>query len=269
VLIKNVKVMKKNLLIVLLFVFAFAGNTNAQISIPYEDTFESYDAGYDLTLDTNYSIKFATSAIVAESGGEDGDAYEGTKFGKLIPGEENNSTFKIKAGALDPGEYTFSIFGRPSENGKKMKITIYRGAGEKPKVLHDTTIWQKMELSFTVDDDTSTNDNHVTLVISTYTTQVIYFDNIVFEGETSSVYNPEEGRFVLAPNPSTGLFRINSKKAIRQYIVYNAAGQVIKEVNGLNQKTVEVDMNDFDKGLYMIRINDVDGNSKVLKQIIK
>ena len=73
----------------------------------------------------------------------------------------------------------------------------------------------------------------------------------------------------LAPNPSHGIFRLNSEKTITGYTLFNATGQVVKRVNSLNSNSPIVDVSGSTKGLYLIKVEYENGESEIVRTVVK
>ena len=73
----------------------------------------------------------------------------------------------------------------------------------------------------------------------------------------------------VGPNPSNGVFRINSEKPISGYTVYNTTGQVVKQVSSAGSNVTMVDISGGNKGLYFIKVKYENGESQVVRALIK
>jgi PKD repeat protein len=169
------------------YIYVTSNTTPPDIEIPLVDDFEFYETGYDLTLVDGYSINKSGGVTVVQSGDSDGNAFDGVKFAKLVPNEENENgmTFKVNVGSLLPGNYVWALHARCTDD-KDLKLTIYRAEGEKPQDKHHSADWEEFSITFTVDADSSTNDSNVTFVLSSYATQTVYFDKIeIYKTDTS------------------------------------------------------------------------------------
>jgi len=78
-----------------------------------------------------------------------------------------------------------------------------------------------------------------------------------------------EGNINVYPNPGTGKFTINSSDAINSVEVYNLLGKQVYSEQLSNQlSTAEIDISDFAKGIYFVKISDGKNTStrKILVQ---
>jgi hypothetical protein len=73
----------------------------------------------------------------------------------------------------------------------------------------------------------------------------------------------------VGPNPSNGVFRINSEKPISGYTVYNTTGQVVKQVSSAGSNVTMVDISGGNKGLYFIKVKYENGETQVVRALIK
>ncbi len=260
--------MKKSLLFTLI-VFIISLNVDAQNSLPFNDDFESYNVGDDISSVGPYVVVKTESATVTAAN----DASDG-KFVTMMPGTENGMVFKIKVGpafgGIISGDYEFSASINPID-GKKVMIKIWGNSGftitEQGQVTG--TGWQNATTKFTVDVGNDTVYNIIPVLYS-YNPQEILIDNISIVNLTTGVtVFSQDFSTINVPNPSNGIFSIKSDKKIVEYSVINAVGQVVKTVTGLNNKEVKIDMTGAADGVYMIRVKDTDNNVKVLKQVIR
>lgn len=76
--------------------------------------------------------------------------------------------------------------------------------------------------------------------------------------------NLSESTVVLFPNPAVDHINIESSEAIRNITIYNAIGQKVVTMDGTNR----IDVSNFDKGMYSIRIIMENGNTTDHKFII-
>jgi hypothetical protein len=74
----------------------------------------------------------------------------------------------------------------------------------------------------------------------------------------------EVGRVEVYPNPASETLRIDGLEAA-EIQVYNALGQRVKEVHGLN----EVNVSGLPEGLYLLRIVDAEGKNHAVRVAVK
>ena len=61
------------------------------------------------------------------------------------------------------------------------------------------------------------------------------------------------------PNPNNGQFTITNSQEMTEVIVTDLQGKVIYNNNNINLNKVNVELNDLERGMYMINIKTVDG----------
>jgi len=79
-----------------------------------------------------------------------------------------------------------------------------------------------------------------------------------------AVDETEGTAFTLCPNPASGVVRIEGVEADEVWF-YNALGQVVKRVWGMN----EIDVEGLAEGVYLLRIMDAEGKvytNKIMKR---
>jgi len=71
----------------------------------------------------------------------------------------------------------------------------------------------------------------------------------------------------LAPNPSHGLFRIDSEKPLAGYYVYSTTGQVVKQETAAGSLTTTVDISGANNGVYFIKVMYKSGETRVVQAV--
>jgi hypothetical protein len=100
---------------------------------------------------------------------------------------------------------------------------------------------------------------------------IIYFDYIWGEGEhhpTSVGINQKNisiNKKQLKPNPSNGVFSVNSQFEIEKVEIYNTKGQVISSLN-TNSNEVSIDLTGVERGIYFVKVNSngIISNEKII-----
>jgi hypothetical protein len=76
-----------------------------------------------------------------------------------------------------------------------------------------------------------------------------------------------EGKFDLYPNPSNGMFTINSAQNTSiTPIVYNVIGAEVKRFNGINHFPSTLDLSDLPNGIYYVK--NIGSGKSLTKKII-
>jgi len=253
--------MKKNLLL-LLVLPAFSLALNAQIV--FEDDYESYDDATNLTS-VGYKVWEGTASVVdvdVQTG--ESPAYSGSKYAKCIPGN-NNFYLRRNLTLVEGKTYTFEVVTRSPE-GKNHKVEIKVGdrAVSNGVVNHKT--WNKVSVEVTIG---SGETSAVAYVYSWPKARVDVDDFKVYEGTATRISKNEIESFKVFPNPSKGLFTLSGENTINRYVVYNSAGQAVKDVNSIGNPQTTVNLSELPKGLYMIKVVDERGDSHIVKTFVK
>lgn len=77
-------------------------------------------------------------------------------------------------------------------------------------------------------------------------------------------FNPIN-KISLFPNPTSGLFTINGEVAKVQ--VFSITGQLVKSFNAISSEGYQFDINDLNRGVYLVKAFDVNNSSKTMKLI--
>lgn len=85
---------------------------------------------------------------------------------------------------------------------------------------------------------------------------------------TLSTQSFETGSVTVFPNPTNDYLNVDSKGlVIKTLELYDMTGRKVKDIKGDYNNTISVDITDFEKGVYMLKISD--GESSKIKNIIK
>lgn len=82
----------------------------------------------------------------------------------------------------------------------------------------------------------------------------------------TGVYNLEDEQLTVYPNPSKGKITISSTEKIIGFEIYNSVGEVIISELKTNNQSKSIDLSNYSKGIYVIRMNT--GNKSYTKKII-
>lgn len=124
--------------------------------------------------------------------------------------------------------------------------------------------------SFTVDfNPSATGDRVATMNIANTTDLNPFVLNFTGTGTTNSVISTDESLLVnVFPNPTNGLINVSSENMIDfQVAVIDVTGKIIASINNCGGACV-IDISNFDSGVYLIRIEGLDGiyTSTFIKQ---
>lgn len=84
-----------------------------------------------------------------------------------------------------------------------------------------------------------------------------------------NIDNIAENNFTLSPNPATNYLYISGDKTISSIMVINILGQQITLLSNINEQNIELNIDQYNKGLYFIKIYDIKGfttTEKFIKQ---
>lgn len=258
-------------LLLFLSVFALFGlNVNAQNGLPFSDDMESYNVGDNIHNVGPYSVKKVTGDVITAAT----DDSEG-QFLTLFPYDDSTGMVLMlhpgpAFGGMTSGDYTYTV-SLKSSLGKSIKVKTWGGTEYVSNlVVGESTsqTWEEVTCTFTVNAGDADTVYSVMPVVYSWNPQEVYIDNISIVNNTTGVTYKQDFSFNISPNPSNGVFTIKSEKEISEYSIINAAGQVIKTAKDVNSNNVNVDISSLAKGVYMVRVKDVNGNVKVTKQIV-
>lgn len=76
-----------------------------------------------------------------------------------------------------------------------------------------------------------------------------------------------ENSFSLSPNPASDYIYVTDNEIISTVVIINGLGQEISRIKSINRQNIELNINEYNSGLYFIKITDVYGKIKVEKFI--
>ena len=81
--------------------------------------------------------------------------------------------------------------------------------------------------------------------------------------------NEEESNdtIVVAPNPTTGILRIDNLEQIDTIIMTDITGRIFLEKNVRGQKSIELDLSNKTTGTYLLRLKG--GKKEIVRKVIK
>jgi len=85
----------------------------------------------------------------------------------------------------------------------------------------------------------------------------------LYKNNTLSISENENNRSQIYPNPTSGILYVESKHPILNVSAYNLLGQQIHAKTENNQ----IDLSEIQKGIYLIKVEDLNGNFKIHKII--
>jgi hypothetical protein len=98
---------------------------------------------------------------------------------------------------------------------------------------------------------------------------LLYFDDLLLSQESLGTETFAASRFVVSPNPTSGIFNINSKDHldIKTVSLTDMNGRVVKQTSFEAITNVQMNISDLATGVYMMKISSTEGS--VTKKIIK
>ncbi|SRX54784.1 T9SS type A sorting domain-containing protein [Aequorivita sp. CIP111184] len=82
-----------------------------------------------------------------------------------------------------------------------------------------------------------------------------------YKNDRLGISENEFANYLVFPNPTNGILHIESKLPIASISVFNILGQIIET----KQKTNQIDLSKAEAGVYLLKIEDVNGNSQTHK----
>ena len=88
---------------------------------------------------------------------------------------------------------------------------------------------------------------------------------------SASVDDLEELRFELYPNPASSEVNISlSNVSAATISIFDASGRLVRELNTINNsKKLTIEVSEFEKGIYIINVLDVQTSSYITKRFVK
>jgi hypothetical protein len=86
--------------------------------------------------------------------------------------------------------------------------------------------------------------------------------NIVITGQTTKCTNSIEevnSSFVIYPNPVKDVLSIKSEHMIIKISIFNTNGSLLKQVDYLGESNVNLDVNQYPKGMYILKLETSEG----------
>ncbi len=114
-------------------------------------------------------------------------------------------------------------------------------------------------------DNTSTSVTSTTAAISLGAGQFRIYGN-----QPATLSNDEftlDNSMSLSPNPTTSYFTINAN--IEKVEIFSITGQLVKSFNGGQQEDYQYNIQDLNKGIYLVKVFDAQNKSKTMKLIKK
>jgi len=89
----------------------------------------------------------------------------------------------------------------------------------------------------------------------------------------TSTLSVEESNLIenvkIFPNPSQGNITISSSRNLETVEIYNILGRLVKRINVAQDTQLNLDLSGLSKGMYLVKITDINANTKSQKLILK
>lgn len=95
------------------------------------------------------------------------------------------------------------------------------------------------------------NGVHKTLILNN-----AIFQYLVFSGGVLSTKESEISKVTLAPNPADDNLMITNAIEINSYKIFEGTGKLVDEKKNLNVKNLNINIQNYQTGVYFIKIND-------------
>lgn len=105
-----------------------------------------------------------------------------------------------------------------------------------------------------------------------FATQPCLLSDRYFNSNSSAVESVEASagdRFRVGPNPTAGMLKIAGHEGIGEYALYSLNGAVMLQGNSNGESETMLDLSGFAKGIYLLRLSDMSGESATVKIIKK
>jgi hypothetical protein len=114
----------------------------------------------------------------------------------------------------------------------------------------------------------STSINDIVQFVITSNLGTVYYDNLYLHKNTLSSTTFEAAEFNVYPNPTDGLWNIQTNENMETVQIFNTVGMLVKEVK-VGQSSTKIDATDLASGLYFAKISNEFNQTKTLKLIKK
>lgn len=277
--------MKKTLLTTM-FIAAFGGIINAQTSEVFSDNFNSYDVDANIKqvevdgLSKKYAIVNGSGVVTAS--GYDGNGVDLTATVDVTRDLVYSLDITEKISSLVRGtKYSFSpmIKGDGTHAFQAQIVAKWNYEGSTTTKTYtsgklNSNQWESRTVEFTYPEDEDSTLTYLQIKIVCDAKDGVEFhlftdDWILKDANATRISKHVSYNLSVGPNPSQGQFRLSTEKPIAGYAVFNTAGQVVKQVNGVNSMYTNIDITGENKGLYYIKVTYENGKSEVVKALVR
>lgn len=249
--------MKKTILFV--FVVLLSITTVKAQNVVFEDDFESYANGYNL-VNAGYAVWTGT-ATVSDVTVVGGDAFSGNNFAQCQP--DGNDFYFRKNLTLEEGKtYTFEVMTK-SPDGKNHKPVVKVGGRLVDNGLVNNNTWGKTSITFTV----GAGETEVVVWVYSWPVSRVDIDDFKVLEESATAITNLKVDFVQVAQVASGEFIVSAENEITSLSIYTSGGKLLKQMTNIDALEVTFNLNRQPTGLFVLRIEDVQGNFSVKKVI--
>ncbi|MCF8331861.1 MAG: choice-of-anchor J domain-containing protein [Bacteroidales bacterium] len=98
-------------------------------------------------------------------------------------------------------------------------------------------------------------------------TTTIQVDNVLVTSGSTGIQNLQENEFKVYPNPATSLLNINSGETIKNVVISNLTGQIVKVHQGNGKSKISVNIQELPSGIYIADMQNANGKISTFKFI--
>lgn len=239
--------MKTNLLLMAFVLIAFTSKSNAQSWVTHTDNFDSYTVGTSVTT-LGYTMWECGASIKADIVANSGLNYA-SMAGTAAKSNYMRKTLPVIAGH----NYTFSVYtAAPVSHNHSLGYRTV-SAQTASTALFTNTEWTKHDISFTAN-----LSENADFFIYSYGAFTIHSDDWEVIDNTAKIIAGTKNTF----SPSIEIFKSGLNQLsingceVASCNVYNVQGKLVKRAY-----TNQFDLNNMEKGVYLIKVTDKAGNS--------
>jgi hypothetical protein len=177
---------------------------------------------------------------------------------------------RIREDVFENGQFAwnFSQVGRP-------RLDVWTSTSPTPSLSYVFVLTNFSDSTYNVPGGFPFTGNWVNLMDNTTLNVTNQNQNVsiepggyrIFGNQQSAldIVNNEFRSLALYPNPTSGSFTING--LVSKVDVYSVTGQLVKSFNSISAENYQFDVNDLNRGVYLVKIVDANNNTKTTKLI--
>jgi hypothetical protein len=232
------------------------GSVDSNLDIYYDAT---NPTGNNLLVNGDFEIGDLTGWSGTNTGiliTPNENVYEGTTTGRILA-NTGNLQQTVTVEALE--NYNLSFYTKwfvvPSTPIVVQILNAGTNAIIASKLMTTSIDWNLIELNFTVPAGVTSVKFYVEKGASS---PGWFVDNVLLQKSTTlSSSQFDLNSFKIYPNPSSGVFVINGKTAMKSYAIYDMQGQLIKSKSSIDSVSANVDLSNHKAGIYLLVVKDV------------